>query len=547
MIKKRKLFGFAVVITAIMIIAIVSIGVTSCAGPEGPIGPEGPQGPAGSSGADGSDGSDGQSGSDGRPATPVVVYTITFDSGEDGSEVDPQKVMKDDKAHLPENTFRPFTHEQIFAEGAGLYRTGAGSGWILTGWYLEDGSKYDFDKAVNADVHLKAQWATPGKISTGSDGIDAVPTDADFFDKALDYVIKEPSGYYLVIDDDYTADTTKTATAKGISLTIVGIGSERTITSATSNGTLFVINNGAQLYLDSNIILKGNVTNSTSPLISITNGSLTMQDGSKITGHTTSNAHGTIYLTSSSSRFVMNGGEISGNRTTDTTASAGIVFIELGGNFTMNNGTITGNTVGGGGCINLYAAQGERNGGNFTMNGGTITENTNTNTSLGYYPGGVYIQNCDISSGFSMTGGSITGNTGNMGDVFKKNRNINSNYDVVYLKGNAVIGTFTTTPNSIDTVVSYTYAPIKIGGNWTGSVEVLNLFFTSGTANFATLYTEYNGKVLVYQYDSHVLTSADIDNFKRVNFMRGDLQVQNIAGTAYVLVRSGADIGKIKN
>jgi hypothetical protein len=541
MIKKSKLFGLAVVITAIVVIAIVGIGVTSCSGPEGPIGPEGPQGPAGSSGADGSDGSDGQSGSDGRPATPVVVYNITFDSGEDGSAVDPQSVMKDDKAHRPENTFRPFTHEQIFAEGAGLYRTGAGNGWILTGWFMEDGSQYDFDKAVNADVHLTARWAMPGKISTGSDGIDAAPTDANFFDKALDYVIKEPSGYFLVLDDDYTAQTVKTAMAVGISLTIVGLGSERTITSGTTNGTLFTINNGAQLYLEDNITLKGKVTNSANPLLNITNGILTMNDGSKITGYTTTTNSGVINLNSTTAQFVMNGGEISGNQSTNTTNVAAIVKIEGGSAFTMNDGTITENTVAGGGCINLLSGTTE---GYLIMNGGTITGNTNTGTGA---PGGV-LMGTTKNIALRMYGGRITGNTGSMGDVYKSAVNDITNYSsICFYAGDAVIGTLTTTYHNgttNGTVNDSNPVQIKIAGNWTGLVQNLNLFYNQ--AAFSSIYQYYRDKYLVYRYGSYTVTSANIDNFKQVNFMRSDFQTQNIASTAYVLVRSGADIGRIK-
>jgi hypothetical protein len=534
MMKKKNFYGFAVIVTAIVVIAIVGIGVTSCSGPEGPMGPEGPQGPAGSTGSDGSDGS---SGSDGRPAIPVVVYTITFDSGEDGSAVDPQKVMKDDKAHIPLNIFRPFTHEQIFAEGAGLYRTGVGNGWILTGWFMEDGSQYDFDKAVNADVHLTARWAMPGKISTGSDGIDAAPTDATFFDKALEYVVDNPSGYYLVLDDDYTAQTVKTATATGISLTIIGLGGEQTITSNTTYGDLFIINNGAQLHLESNIILKGKVTNSNRAFIDVSNGSLTMQDGSKITGYRTNSINGTINVTGTTSRFVMNGGEISGNQSTSITANAGIVILNNGGNFTMNGGTITENTVATGACITL--TDHASNLPTFNMNGGTITGNTNTNTGL--YPGGVLIQGTLAGRlSFSMTGGSITGNTGTLGDVYKSSGTINNNYTFI-IQGTGVIGTLTV---AYSTGSAENYSQIKIGGNWTGSVQVLNLYYNNAT--FATIQTQYKDKYIVVGYGTYTLTSADIDNFKRVNFMRNDFQVQNIESTSYVLVRTGADIGRIK-
>jgi hypothetical protein len=302
---------------------------------------------------------------------------------------------------------------------------------------------------------------------------------------------------------------------------------------------LFIINNGAQLYLESNITLKGKVTNSTQPLINVTSGSLTMQDGSKITGHTTSNSAGTINISGTTSRFVMNGGEISGNRNTSTTTSAGMVIIQNGGNFTMNGGTVTGNTVAGGACMYIYGHA--SNMPTFNMNGGTITGNTNTTTGL--YPGGVFVPNLANNLCFMMTGGSITGNTGNAGDVYKISVSANNNNTFMFQEGNGVIGTLTV-QNYTGGTGTDDCAQIKIGGNWTGSVQVLNLY--ANQVAFADVYIQYVDKYLVARYGTYTLTSANIDNFKQINFMRQDFSTQNTANTAYVLVRAGADMGKIK-
>jgi hypothetical protein len=336
--------------------------------------------------------------------------------------------------------------------------------------------------------------------------------------------------------------------ATGISLTIIGLGSERTITSnAAGNGRLFVINNGAALHLESNVTLKGRTAASTQSLITISNGSLTMQDGSKITGYTSATSNiGTINIDGTVSRFVMDGGEISGNRNTFSgNANSGIVIIANGGNFTMNSGTITGNTVAMGGCINVYDHASNQP--TFNMNGGTITGNTNTNANTATFcPGGVYIQGKLANRlCFTMTGGSITGNTAPMGDVYKFGITSANNNTFMFQEGNGVIGTLTVQQNNGITTSANDYAQIKIGGKWTGSVQVLNLYFNNATT-FMNVYDQYINKFLVARYAPHTLTSADMDNFKQINFMRSDLSVQNTANTAYVLVRSGADMGKIK-
>ncbi len=117
-------------------------------------------------------------------------------------------------------------------------------------------------------------------------------------------------------------------------------------------------------------------------------GSLTLWNGS-ITG----NKHlqqGSVQVAGGT--FTMNGGSITGN-----TTNGGVQV--AGGKFYMNGGEITLNTDGYGG---VYV-----NGGEFTMSGGKITQNIST-----HYSGGVYVK----SGTFTMNeGGEITGNTGKNG------------------------------------------------------------------------------------------------------------------------------------
>ena len=101
---------------------------------------------------------------------------------------------------------------------------------------------------------------------------------------------------------------------------------------------------------------------------------------------------GGVYI-SGNSTFTMNGGTISGNT---ATSNGGGVFVD-GGTFTMNGGTISGNTANfDGGGVELVN-------GTFTMTGGTISGN-----SAYDWGGGVYVRN---NSTFTMEGGTITDNT----------------------------------------------------------------------------------------------------------------------------------------
>ena len=126
-------------------------------------------------------------------------------------------------------------------------------------------------------------------------------------------------------------------------------------------------------------------------------GALTLWDGT-ITGNAV--GYGGVYVEGGS--FTMEGGTITGN--TNESSGCGGVYVEEG-TFTMNGGRITGN-AGHYGSVYVNGATGKE--GTFIMNGGSITENMSDKSV-----GGVYIGFCGI---FRMTDGSIAGNTG--GGVF---------------------------------------------------------------------------------------------------------------------------------
>jgi hypothetical protein len=135
-------------------------------------------------------------------------------------------------------------------------------------------------------------------------------------------------------------------------------------------------------------------------------GTFTM-DGGTISGNEalSDSKGGGVYMQSGT--FTMNDGEISGN--TSTTGSGGGVYVPNGGAFTMHGGTISGNTAN----DNLTVhGGGVYSNGTFDMYGGTISGNN------GWCGGGVYV----YSGTFTMNGGTISGNTAlnSGGGVFVK-------------------------------------------------------------------------------------------------------------------------------
>jgi len=196
-----------------------------------------------------------------------------------------------------------------------------------------------------------------------------------------------------------------------ITITIRGIGANRFIRS--NGGTLFTVGSSNTLVLDNNIIIHGGVNLGTGGNlimnkgvvistggVNVDGGTFTMNDG-EISGNTVGVSVGSGGIVSHSGVFIMNGGTISGN------TSSGVTMQYGGGTFTMNDGIISGNAFGG---VALAA-------GTFTMNGGSIVSNTITANSADFRVGGGGVRVINTNTSFIMNGGKISNNraTGYLG------------------------------------------------------------------------------------------------------------------------------------
>ena len=180
-----------------------------------------------------------------------------------------------------------------------------------------------------------------------------------------------------------------------ITVTIIGRGKTIGLKSAETGSLLSIA--GEQTVVLQNVNLQGHSSNNT-PLVYV-EGAFTMNGGS-ISGNTAND--GGVYVVGSGI-FTMNSGIISGN--TANSGGGGVYVHGSNTTFTMNGGSISGNTVtgsnsGGGVCVMSGATS--------TMNGGTISGNTSTGnvTTSG---GGVYVN----TGTFTMNSGSISGNSTN--------------------------------------------------------------------------------------------------------------------------------------
>ena len=143
-----------------------------------------------------------------------------------------------------------------------------------------------------------------------------------------------------------------------------------------------------------NLCLNGHKLDLNKQHISVGSGaSLTLCDcstGGVLTGGSGSIGGG-VYV-GGSGTFTMTGGSIAGN----TAAAGGGVYVDEGGTFTMEDGSINNNqaTSGGGGGVMV-------NKGSFTLSGGSITGNTTNSDTFGY-GGGVCLYGTFYLSGDSI-------------------------------------------------------------------------------------------------------------------------------------------------
>ena len=151
--------------------------------------------------------------------------------------------------------------------------------------------------------------------------------------------------------------------------------------------------------------------------------------------------------------FTMEGGSIVGNSAGEGGG------VDNHGTFTMNGGSIVGNTASdyGGGVYNAYVNT-------FTMNGGSIKDNTAKDEG-----GGVYNHECP----FTMNGGSIEGNTADCGGGV-----YNLFCATFTMKGGSIVGNTAT----------------RGGGVFNGNCDTFNMNGGSIVGNTA----DYGGGVALY-------------------------------------------------
>ena len=263
------------------------------------------------------------------------LHVVTFDS--DGGSVVPAQNIRDGNT-----VTKPADPTRAIASGLYLGTLTDELNFTFEGWYNGE-NLWDFDNdAITAPITLKAVWSLAGSVTRIEAVLSNDVAGAFAYVNANSFSGEE---YTLLIGaSNVTVTVAQTLNAANAKLTIIGIETERIITSTAYQMFIINGNNATSLTLGRNITIKASAVHAyeAQKSLSILRGSLTMLDGSKIT----ETRSGAIYVSGLNAIFKMEGGDITGNSPSLTGISGG-VYVTSGGTFDMSGGSITGNTFNG--------------------------------------------------------------------------------------------------------------------------------------------------------------------------------------------------------
>lgn len=273
---------------------------------------------------------------------------------------------------------------------------------------------------VTENITLFAQWSDVPPEGANMYAANSVQTLLDAF-QAVNKSSK--SGTYIIaITGEYAVQRFALAANAEKTIVLRGSGSPCVLYNG-GDDPLFTVPNRITLVLENGIALNGNQKYYPAVKVSL-GGTLEMNAGASVTGAKA----GGVWV--NGGIFNMSGGSICDNYSEylgSNTGHGGGVFIDNNGTFNFSSGTISDNSAHhSGGGVSVTGATFNMTGGTisgnlveflqggggvsvqedgvFNMSNGTICDNRGT-----YYGGGVAVKK--PTSSFTMTGGTITGNT----------------------------------------------------------------------------------------------------------------------------------------
>jgi hypothetical protein len=230
----------------------------------------------------------------------------------------------------------------------------------------------------------------------------------------------EPGNYIAHIAGTHTCGPA--VLAPDVKVSLRGSGA----ISLSRNGSLFTVTNRAKLILRGPA-LQGRADNNASLVRVLSGGELVMRDGS-IRDNKADGVGGGVYI-GEDGTFTLYDGAISGNSVGGGLSEGGGVGVNRS-NFTMHGGTISGNLAGGLSLSGKGGGVHVQNRGTFAMRDGVISGNKSL--GLSGPGGGVYIAS---DANFTKSGGTIYGNDAEPGLKNTAGAGLYPGHAVYYNKG----------------------------------------------------------------------------------------------------------------
>lgn len=352
------------------------------------------------------------------------TFTVTFNS-QGGSAVEPMLVVAGRGFNPPADPSKTGALDE------GLYLgdiADAEEGASFEGWYTDSGctQPYNFSTPVKGNLTLYAKWGTRQPID-----ISGIEPDESVWNAANQYPyfgITYVNNQSLSSETHYTIIMGSDCKIWGGGLNLnnpnavvrlIGKSEERAIyrencsTFITITAGRFILGKNLRVYYTDNGASWG-----TSPLIHVDggNGAFVIDEGGRLDGSVA--RHQLIRTSAAGAKIIMEGGSISDN--SNTADNNDFINLADGSSFTMNGGTISGNTLKG---RMLVPKPGEAS----VINGGSIVNNSFARDYL------ITVQSS--TANFIMKGGSINGNTGT---VAKHGAVIGCNWGIFTMAGGEI-------------------------------------------------------------------------------------------------------------
>lgn len=266
----------------------------------------------------------------------IQVHVVTFNA-DNGSDIITQTIRSGTAVGKPADPIKVFSPAALLFAGSINLNT-LPSHDTFVEWRKEgESTAFNFTTPITASITLKAVWNSPSVQGT----VDiSTQTGSNRAEQAFTYVKTNPAEYTLLLGEDVTIGR-KSLDVSHLRLTIIGLGTQRTISFSSSTNPSITI--GAQQRVNISLTLGNNIKLDDGSVQVTREAEFVMLDGSDISGYISGYPSTAAVTVLNGATFTMKGGEIKNNSRASVSDFSNGVSVD-GGTFNMEGGKIRNNT-----------------------------------------------------------------------------------------------------------------------------------------------------------------------------------------------------------